>query len=172
MTWYDCRGKPCPRQEVVFVCQCLILSITILVSLYNLSNTSPEECNKEALWASLISGCLGICCPGPVIRWRKNRGEAGGDEDVDGRHSEVWDRSNDLPEQHQHGHVSEQQGSGLPGPTSCTIEGWWWLGGGADRLSMFRKMVPTPFNSITPFRREPYALLQSLQEYTWLLKNY
>ena len=71
MTQNDCGGNPCPRQGVMFACQCLILFIVIAVSLYNLSITTPEECSKEALWAWLISGCLGICCPGPVIKWSK-----------------------------------------------------------------------------------------------------
>ena len=77
MTQNDCGGNPCPRQGVMFACQCLILFIVIAVSLYNLSITTPEECSKEALWALLISGCLGICCPGPVIKWSKKEKKSG-----------------------------------------------------------------------------------------------
>ena len=69
MTQNDCRGNPCPRQEVMFACQCLILFTSIAVSLYNFFITTPEVCSKEALWATLISGCLGICCPRRVIKW-------------------------------------------------------------------------------------------------------
>ena len=146
MTWYDCRGKPCPRQEFVFICQCLILTVIIVVSLYNLSNTTPEECSKEALWASLISGSLGICCPGPVIKWgsKQKKDQDTYDDDVEGRLPEVGDHSDDTSEQQQYEFIPGEQGLGLQGSTSSTTDARWRLGGGTDRFQLQQDLVQCP----------------------------
>ena len=69
MSWRTCCGQPCPRSQVVFLCQVLVLSIVVLTSLLNLS-WGRGDCHSDALWASLLGGCIGLSTPGPVVDWR------------------------------------------------------------------------------------------------------
>ena len=118
----------------MFACQCLILFIVIAVSLYNLSITTPEEYSKEALWALLISGCLGICCPGPVIKWSKKEKKKVDDCDVNGQFQEDGDCRDDSSQQREYELVSVEQGLGLQGSTSCSVEAWGRMGGRTDGI--------------------------------------
>lgn len=77
-----CVGA-CPRNEVEFICQTVILFVVICVSLYNLT-VGEEEC-KETLWASLLSGSVGICAPGPVINRNKATQNRQEEDELDGK---------------------------------------------------------------------------------------
>ena len=114
MPWNDCWGRPVPRQEIEFLCQSFVLTVVIVVSLYNLTVTPQGDC-KEALWASLLSACVGIACPGPVIKWRSRGGEEeeeqqeGGDSTDGRRDGGCCFARGHPPQPRQPGRVPEQQ---------------------------------------------------------------
>ena len=54
----------CPKEEIVFLCQVLILFTVIPVSIYNLT-TGHENYN---LWTALLSSSLGYLLPNPTLR--------------------------------------------------------------------------------------------------------
>ena len=57
-------GTVCPKEEIVFLCQVLVLFTVILVSIYNLT-TCHENSN---LWTALLSSSLGYLLPNPTLR--------------------------------------------------------------------------------------------------------
>ena len=57
-------GTACPKEEIVFLCQVLILFTVILVSIYNLT-TGHENSN---LWTALLSSSLCYLLPNPTLR--------------------------------------------------------------------------------------------------------
>ena len=57
-------GTVCPKEEIVFLCQVLVLFTVILVSIYNLT-TGHENSN---LWTALLSSSLGYLLPNPTLR--------------------------------------------------------------------------------------------------------
>ena len=57
-------GTACPKEEIVFLCQVLVLFTVILISIYNLS-TGHENSN---LWTALLSSSLGYLLPNPTLR--------------------------------------------------------------------------------------------------------
>ena len=57
-------GTVCPREEIVFLCQVVVLYTVILISIYNLT-TGHENSN---LWTALLSSSLGYLLPNPTLR--------------------------------------------------------------------------------------------------------
>ena len=57
-------GTVCPKEEIVFLCQVLVLFTVILISIYNLT-TGHENYN---LWTALLSSSLGYLFPNPTLR--------------------------------------------------------------------------------------------------------
>ena len=57
-------GTVCPKEEIVFLCQVLVLFTVILISIYNLT-TGHENSN---LWTALLSSSLGYLLPNPTLR--------------------------------------------------------------------------------------------------------
>ena len=54
----------CPKEEIVFLCQVLVLFTVILISIYNLT-TGHENSN---LWTAQLSSYLGYILPNPTLR--------------------------------------------------------------------------------------------------------
>ena len=108
MTWRSCCGQKCPRSQVVFLCQALVLSVVVLCSLYNLS-WGRGDCHSDALWASLLSGCIGLCSPGPVIAWKWRKSK----QSIDN----VDSPSTDTPLEQQHDLLSGQHHNTVQGGT-------------------------------------------------------
>lgn len=59
-------GEEFPREEIVFLCQFMIFSIVIIISLVNLSVGN----GKDSSWSFLIGTCLGAIVPNPQIKKR------------------------------------------------------------------------------------------------------
>ena len=57
-------GTVCPKEEIVFLCQVLVLFTVIIISIYNLT-TGHENYN---LWTALLSSSLGYLLPNPTLR--------------------------------------------------------------------------------------------------------
>ena len=57
-------GTVCPKEEIVFLCQVLVLFTVILISIYNL--TTGHE--NSHLWTALLSSYLGYLLPNPTLR--------------------------------------------------------------------------------------------------------
>ena len=57
-------GTVCPKEEIVLLCQVLVLFTVILISFYNLT-TGHENSN---LWTALLSSSLGYLLPNPTLR--------------------------------------------------------------------------------------------------------
>ena len=57
-------GTVCPNEEIVFLCQVVVLYTVILISIYNLT-TGHENPN---LWTALLSSSLGYLLPNPTLR--------------------------------------------------------------------------------------------------------
>ena len=53
-------GRECPKEEIVFLCQVIILYTVIVVSIYNL--------NDSTLWTALLSSSLGYLLPNPSLK--------------------------------------------------------------------------------------------------------
>ena len=82
VAWRGLCGQSCPRQELEFLVQALVLVIVISVSLYNLTAGSDRE--RETFWASILSACVGIAIPGPLINAKKSDNKDRGErEEVD-----------------------------------------------------------------------------------------
>ena len=56
--WRLC-GNKCPKAEIVFLCQVVILYTVIAVSIYNLMQGRRDS----NLWTALLSSCLGYLLP-------------------------------------------------------------------------------------------------------------
>ena len=57
-------GTVCPKEEIVFLCQVVVLYTVILISSYNLT-TGHANSN---LWTALLSSSLGYLLPNPTLR--------------------------------------------------------------------------------------------------------
>ena len=57
-------GTVCPKEEIVFLCQVVVLYTVILISIYNLT-TGHANSN---LWTALLSSSLGYLLPNPTLR--------------------------------------------------------------------------------------------------------
>ena len=57
-------GTVCPKEEIVFLCQVIVLFTGILISTYNLT-TGHENSN---LLMALLSSSLGYLLPNPTLR--------------------------------------------------------------------------------------------------------
>ena len=57
-------GTVCPKEEIVFLCQVLVLFTVILICIYNL--TTGHENSK--LCTALLSSSLGYLLPNPTLR--------------------------------------------------------------------------------------------------------
>ena len=58
-------GTECPKEEIVFLCQVIILYTVIVVSIYNLTVAHDDP----TLWTALLSSCsLGYLLPNPSLK--------------------------------------------------------------------------------------------------------
>ena len=57
-------GRECPKEEIVFLCQVIILYTVIVVSIYNLTVAHDES----TLWTALLSSSLGYLLPNPSLK--------------------------------------------------------------------------------------------------------
>ena len=57
-------GKECPKEEIVFFCQVIILYTVIVVSIYNLAVGHGDS----TLWTALLSSSLGYLLPNPSLK--------------------------------------------------------------------------------------------------------
>ena len=57
-------GTVCPKDEIVFLCQVVVLYMVILISIYNLT-TGHENSN---MWTALLSSSLGYLLSNPTLR--------------------------------------------------------------------------------------------------------
>ncbi|RLJ22610.1 hypothetical protein DJ031_00480 [bacterium endosymbiont of Escarpia laminata] len=62
-------GTACPKEEIVFVCQVIVLYSVILISIYNLSVGHENP----TLWTALLSSSLGYLLPSPTLRQQDDR---------------------------------------------------------------------------------------------------
>ena len=67
---WNMMGRSCPRSEVKYCVQVVILYIVILTCLINLSIGKSD---LNALWISLLSSCIGYLLPSPYISKRKRQ---------------------------------------------------------------------------------------------------
>ena len=56
-------GRECPKEEIVFLCQVIILYTVIVVSIYNLTVAHDDS----TLWTALLSSSLGNLLPNPSL---------------------------------------------------------------------------------------------------------
>ena len=54
----------CPKEEIVFLCQVIILYTVIVVSIYNLTVGHGDS----TLWTVLLSSSLGYLLPNPSLK--------------------------------------------------------------------------------------------------------
>ena len=57
-------GTECPKEEIVFRCQVIILYTVIVVSIYNLTVAHDDP----TLWTALLSSSLGYLLPNPSLK--------------------------------------------------------------------------------------------------------
>ena len=57
-------GNECPKDEIFFFCQVIILYTVIVVSIYNL----PVGHGDSTLWTALLSSSLGYMLPNPSLK--------------------------------------------------------------------------------------------------------
>ena len=57
-------GTECPKEEIVFLCQVVILYTVIVVSIYNLTVGHGDS----TLWIALLSSSLGYLLPNPSMK--------------------------------------------------------------------------------------------------------
>ena len=57
-------GRECPKEEIVFLCQVIILYTVIVVSIYNLTVAHDDS----TLWTALPSSSLGYLLPNPSLK--------------------------------------------------------------------------------------------------------
>ena len=57
-------GTKCPKEEIVFFCQVIILYTVIVVSIYNLNVGHGDS----TLWTALLSSSLGYLLPNPSLK--------------------------------------------------------------------------------------------------------
>ena len=57
-------GTECPKGEIVFLCQVVVLYTVIVVSIYNLTVGHGDS----TLWTALLSSSLGYLLPNPSMK--------------------------------------------------------------------------------------------------------
>ena len=57
-----------PKEEIVFLCQIVVLYTVIVISIYNLT-VGHDDSN---LWTALLSSSLGYLLPNPTLRRNDN----------------------------------------------------------------------------------------------------
>ena len=57
-------GRECPKEEIVFLCQVIILYTVIVVSIYNLTVAHDDS----TLWTALLSSSLGYLLSNPSLK--------------------------------------------------------------------------------------------------------
>ena len=57
-------GRECLKEEIVFLCQVIILYTVIVVSIYNLTVAHDDS----TLWTALLSSSLGYLLPNPSLK--------------------------------------------------------------------------------------------------------
>ena len=57
-------GTDCPKEEIVFLCQIVILYTVIVLSIYNLTVAHDDL----TLWTALLSSSLGYLLPIPSLK--------------------------------------------------------------------------------------------------------
>ena len=57
-------GTECPKEEIVFLCQVVILYTVIVVSIYNLTVAHDDS----TLWTALLCSSLGYLLPNPSLK--------------------------------------------------------------------------------------------------------
>ena len=57
-------GTECPKGEIVFLCQVVVLYTVIVVSIYNLTIGHGDS----TLWTALLSSSLGYLLPNPSMK--------------------------------------------------------------------------------------------------------
>ena len=57
-------GRECPKEEIMFLCQVIILYTVIVVSIYNLTIAHDDS----TLWTALLSSSLGYLLPNPSLK--------------------------------------------------------------------------------------------------------
>ena len=57
-------GRVFPKEEIVFLCQVIILYTVIVVSIYNLTVAHDDS----TLWTALLSSSLGYLLPNPSLK--------------------------------------------------------------------------------------------------------
>lgn len=103
----DCARSPTDSGElrdlIEFLCQTFALFFVIVAAVCNLTFRPEADCHEQALWASLLGGCLGICTPGPVVHWRrsavKKESRTREDDEPDGDHDTQQRLHGDVPEE-------------------------------------------------------------------------
>ena len=58
----------CPKEEIVFLCQVVVLYTVILVSIYNLTFGHHDP----TLWTALLSSSLGYLLPSPTLKQQQH----------------------------------------------------------------------------------------------------
>lgn len=61
-------GKTVPKNEVIFICQVVILYIVIITCIINLSLRNGDS----NLWTALLSSSMGIMLPAPTLSKRRH----------------------------------------------------------------------------------------------------
>ena len=61
-------GKICPRSEIMFFVQVVLVYLVVIVSIVNL--TLGRENDK--LWLTLLSSSIGYILPNPKLKFNKN----------------------------------------------------------------------------------------------------
>ena len=61
-------GTECPKEEIVFLCQVIILYTVIVVSIYNLTVAHDDS----TLWTALLSSSLGYLLPNPSLKDKRD----------------------------------------------------------------------------------------------------
>ena len=64
---WEIFGRIVPKDEVIFICQVLILYIVIIACIVNLSLLNGDS----NLWTALLSSSLGIMLPPPTLSRRR-----------------------------------------------------------------------------------------------------
>ena len=54
----------CPKEEIVFLCQVVVLYTVIVISIYNLTVGHGDS----NLWTALLSSSLGYLLPNPTLK--------------------------------------------------------------------------------------------------------
>ena len=62
--WHIFGSRGCPKEEIVFLCQVIILYTVIVVSIYNLTVAHDDS----TLWTALLSSSLGYLLPNPSLK--------------------------------------------------------------------------------------------------------